>query len=387
MQLRLGDKIRELRRRDGRTQEVLADALNVTSQAVSRWESNGSYPDMELIPSIANFFGVSIDELFGYTSDREKRIDEIIAEVDAFDYFCRSDDNWVDECLSILRAGLAEFPQNEKLLIKLAEVLCEAGWRRYNEHLYYDEEGYLQHDCNAHKKNSLWAESVKICETLVNTACDNTTVTKAISILVLLFRNFGENDRAIAYANRMPELENCRELLLAAAADGKDKAMYVGSALLKMASNFAKQLVSGLMADRRHYESDMPIRKINGAIAIFDLLCDDGNYGDHNGVLIELYLYLSRIQWERGYHDDAFVSLDKALDCARALEAIMDGKEHSFTAPLISFVKYSSCLSTDVARTLPEDWPFWYTPDYSQVEKEIKADPRWTAWVAKTQKR
>ena len=129
MQLRLGDKIRELRRRYGRTQEVLADALNVTIQAVSRWESNGSYPDMELIPSIANFFGVSIDELFGYTSDHEKRIDEIIAEVDAFDYFCRSDDNWVDECLSILRSGLAEFPQNEKLLIKLAEVLCEAGWR------------------------------------------------------------------------------------------------------------------------------------------------------------------------------------------------------------------------------------------------------------------
>lgn len=387
MQLKLGDKIREFRRRDGRTQEVLADALNVTSQAVSRWESNGSYPDMELIPSIANFFGVSIDELFGYSSDREKRIGEIIAKVDAFNYFCRGDDNWVDECLCILREGLAEFPQNEKLLIKLAEVLCEAGWRRYNEWLYYDEEGYLQHDCDVHKKNPLWTESVKICETLINTACDNTTVTKAISILVLLYRNFGENEKAIAYANRMPELKNCRELLLAAAADGKSKAMYTGSALLEMASKFAEQLVSGLMANRHHYESDMPIRKINGAIAIFDLLCDDGNYGNYNSVLIKLYLYLSRIQWEKGYHDDAFISLDKALDCARALEAMMDGREHNFTAPLVSFVRYHTCPPVEVARTLPDDWPFWCTPNDSQVEKEIKADPRWTAWVAKTQKR
>ena len=78
MQLNLGTKIRELRHRDGRTQEALAEALGVTSQAVSRWESGGSYPDMEIMPSIANYFGVTIDELFGYHNDRERKINEII---------------------------------------------------------------------------------------------------------------------------------------------------------------------------------------------------------------------------------------------------------------------------------------------------------------------
>ena len=72
MQLHLGTKIRELRRRDELTQEALAVALGVTSQAVSRWEAGGSYPDMELLPSIANYFGVSIDELFGYADERLK---------------------------------------------------------------------------------------------------------------------------------------------------------------------------------------------------------------------------------------------------------------------------------------------------------------------------
>ena len=67
MQLNIGTKIRELRRRDGRTQDNLAEALGVTAQAVSRWESGGSYPDMNLIPSIANYFGITIDALFGYT--------------------------------------------------------------------------------------------------------------------------------------------------------------------------------------------------------------------------------------------------------------------------------------------------------------------------------
>ena len=60
------------------TQEMLADALGVTSQAISRWEANGGYPDMEMIPAIANYFGITIDELFGYENDRERKIDAII---------------------------------------------------------------------------------------------------------------------------------------------------------------------------------------------------------------------------------------------------------------------------------------------------------------------
>ena len=65
MQLNLGMKVRELRRRDGRTQEALAEALGVTSQAVSRWELEHSYPDLELLPVIAEYFSVSTDFLLG----------------------------------------------------------------------------------------------------------------------------------------------------------------------------------------------------------------------------------------------------------------------------------------------------------------------------------
>lgn len=67
MNIKIGEKIRQLRQRDGRKQEDLAGVLGVSPQAVSRWEANGGYPDMELIPAIANYFNVSIDELFGYS--------------------------------------------------------------------------------------------------------------------------------------------------------------------------------------------------------------------------------------------------------------------------------------------------------------------------------
>lgn len=166
MNLKLGDKIRQLRKRDGRTQENLAEALSVSCQAVSRWETDGAYPDMETIPAIANYFGITIDELFGYSADRDRKIEAVVARVDAYNIEARGDDEWVDECLGILREALAEFPQNERLLITLADTLSAAGWRRHHEWLYYDDEGYIQHRYDIHKKNVYWQEAVKVSENL-----------------------------------------------------------------------------------------------------------------------------------------------------------------------------------------------------------------------------
>lgn len=385
MQIQLGGRLRELRRRDGRTQEDLAQALDVTPQAVSRWEKNICYPDISLVPSIANYFGVTIDELFGYQNDRDRKIDAIIQEVSAFQIKSRGDDAWVDECLGILRTGLAEFPQNERLRIALADTLSEAGWRRYHEWLHYDEEGYLQRGYAQHRENPYWSEAVEICESLAATATDPAIVTKAVSILVLLYRNLGETEKAAACAGRMPELDCCRESLLAAAASGKEAAEYIGDFLLKMAGCFSKQLIYGLMTNLSNYQSDLPAEKIKGVISLFYLLCDDGNMGKYHDELTSLYLYLSRVQWERGHHDDAFGSLDEALKHARALEALADGEEHSLTAPLVSFVKYKIPPCGDIAGMLPEDWPFWSSPDPSGIETEIKADPRWDAWVRRCQ--
>lgn len=385
MQLNLGNKIRELRRRDGRTQEVLADALGVTSQAVSRWESGGSYPDMEILPAIANYFGVTIDELFGYQNDRERKVDAILEKIGNYHIKARSDDAWVDDCLAILREGLAEYPQNDKLLVTLADTLTEAGWRRHKEWSYYDKDGYLHSDCDVHKKNEYWAESIRICESLAGAAKDNAIRTKAISILVHLYKNIGENEKAVARAERMPELKDCREILLSAACDGKEKAGYIGDFLLTSARRFAEQLVYGLMASKNSADGDMPVAKITGAIGVFHLICDDGNFGEYHSDLIKLYLYLSGWQWKCGYHDEAFESLDKALDHAHALEKACDGGEHYLTAPLVRFVKFRADPCGNIAQGLPDDWPFWHHPDDRRAEREMKADPRWKEWVARTQ--
>ena len=62
-----GRRIARLRLMKGRTQERLANLANVSAQAVSKWENDLSYPDIMLLPVLADVFGVSVDELLGRT--------------------------------------------------------------------------------------------------------------------------------------------------------------------------------------------------------------------------------------------------------------------------------------------------------------------------------
>ena len=61
----LGRRIARLRLEHGMTQERLADLMNVSAQAVSKWENNQSYPDIMLLPELSRVFGVTVDELLG----------------------------------------------------------------------------------------------------------------------------------------------------------------------------------------------------------------------------------------------------------------------------------------------------------------------------------
>ena len=63
-------KCRELRIKKAATQEQMATALNLSSQAISKWENGLTLPDITLLPELAVYFGVTIDELFDITDDK-----------------------------------------------------------------------------------------------------------------------------------------------------------------------------------------------------------------------------------------------------------------------------------------------------------------------------
>ncbi len=67
----IGERIAYYRRLNAMTQEELAQSLNVSSQAVSKWEQKITSPDIMLLPELAKIFKISIDELFGMKVDTE----------------------------------------------------------------------------------------------------------------------------------------------------------------------------------------------------------------------------------------------------------------------------------------------------------------------------
>ena len=65
MVLKLGENLRNLRKDRGITQEELAYTLGVSFQAISKWERGESYPDISILPTLAGYFGVTIENLMG----------------------------------------------------------------------------------------------------------------------------------------------------------------------------------------------------------------------------------------------------------------------------------------------------------------------------------
>lgn len=81
-QLQLAANIAELRHKSKITQGELADFLGVTKASVSKWENGQSYPDITLLPTLASYFNISIDQLIGYEAQMTKaRIKETYHEL------------------------------------------------------------------------------------------------------------------------------------------------------------------------------------------------------------------------------------------------------------------------------------------------------------------
>lgn len=74
MKTTLGQRIAALRKNKGLTQEELADKLNISNQAISKWENDQSEPDVSMLLTLSKLFDISVDELLGNPLERKMEV-------------------------------------------------------------------------------------------------------------------------------------------------------------------------------------------------------------------------------------------------------------------------------------------------------------------------
>lgn len=212
MEIRIGEKIKKLRKSKNISQEVLAQYLGISFQAVSKWEKGDTMPDVALIPAIASFFGVSTDELFDFnTYEIEKRVMEICWE--AAEY--RDTDPEKGE--KILLEGLKQYPGNDIILNNLLYVM------------------------RAPERSS---EVISLCKSLIESTKYDDVKYDALRIMAETYRDMGELSSAKEAIEQIPEIYFTRNELGAQLLEGKDK--YHDAVIQKSLS--AQMLVDMMLA-------------------------------------------------------------------------------------------------------------------------------------------
>jgi len=204
MKITFGENLRALRVRDNVTQEQLADALGLTSKAVSRWENEATYPDISLLPVIASFFNVTTDHLLGVENGkRAKLIQDIIDR----DLELRNKGQ-TEKSIEFLQEKLKDYPNSPEILSALATSL-------YSFALTLDGEEKRENILKS-------AEMCKMGLKYANAGTDPQINCNCRQLLVFNYTELGEREAAREIALQITNLWCCREIVYPLTLEGKE---------------------------------------------------------------------------------------------------------------------------------------------------------------------
>ena len=264
MKLNIGENIKHLRKDRDITQEEFAEILGVSCQSVSRWENNSCYPDIELIPVIAEFFGITTDALMGIDSAAEKKAVEQYQK----EFQKAISEGNVDECISISRKAVAEFPNNYTLLNQLMYALFISGddsadipdWKENMEK--YD------------------GEIVALGERIIKYCPDTGIRLEATARLAFQHCEMGRRETGRALYETMPSMTVCREQAIWWALSEEEKILHLHESIREaynLLDGFIWRLEKQLPADEalKVLEKEFAIRDI-----LFDGKTDSDTWGN-----------------------------------------------------------------------------------------------------------
>ena len=301
--LKIGEKIKELRKKQDVTQEKLAAYLNISYQAVSKWENGTALPDLTLIPGISNFFGVSADELLGMKDTEETEVLKESKKIHS-ENLCsgKTYDNIV-----LSRKVLEKYPRNFQWMMNLAQSLC----------MYNDTE---EHNIYS-KEHDFRGEAIRLCERVLEDCTEESVRHRAIQTLCLEYPKVGKKEQAIELAMDMPDMYLCREILLSHIYEGEEQIKILQHSLLKFLERCA-DVIWWLIQDSlmgKELNTEQKIECMETACNLLNFVFkDDTDAEGHNNMFH--WLSLSKLWCEQRNTDKTIETLLQAENAARSFD-------------------------------------------------------------------
>lgn len=312
-----GENLKNLRKKKDLTQDEIAEILNVSTQTVSRWETNMGYPDIEMLPAIANFYGVTVDSLLGLDIDKKK---EKIAEIIKLMYQHKTKGE-IDEAIEICEKGLKEFPNDSQLLNNLALCL-------YNHGSNEDEK----------KKNN---EKVKeICENILKDCNDDPIRHSSIQLLCYTYPLLGKQDLALEMAGRLPGYYVTANELITQSLHGEEKKQHIKQnllSLLQIISNNTEEL----FLSTPQYETKIAI--LQSLLTIYRGFFDKEDYYFFHCRIHRICRYMAAVYADHQKYDETIEYIEKAAGHAIAYDTRPE--EYQYTSSVFEGVKDSASNS------------------------------------------
>lgn len=272
--------------------------LNVSAQAVSRWETNMSYPDIELLPEIAALFGIIIDELLCTNHLLKNEKIELLIEKENSYY----KEGNIKKGIDLLESSLKENPTNVKIIESLIFAL--------SAYTYNDD------------RESVCQRIIELSSKIIERTEEKNSLYQIMSYTYL---ELGDIENAKKYALKLPKMECSSNLVLSSILEGEEKVKLIQENIDTLFYTLIEQINKLLKMDN-YSEEEMAIllEKSNSLIEImYEKPTDEYWLLERNNMM------LAQLYAKRSDKKKTCLYLVKALESAKKFDDCFGKKNES----------------------------------------------------------